>query len=62
MYYFVGTGVKQCTFKWLISNDIAHKEIVFNALVIQHLIMITYISYEIIFTIFLLKLINIAPL
>ena len=28
------TGVKQCTFQWLISNDIAHKEMVFNGLVL----------------------------
>ena len=34
---------------------------VFNSLVIRHLIMITCISYEIIFTIYLPKLINIAP-
>ena len=55
-------GLKQCTFQWLFSNDIAHKEIVFSGLVIRHLIMITCISYEITFTISLPKLINIAPL
>ena len=53
--------VKQCTFQWLISNDISHKEMVFNGWVIHHLIMITCISYEIIFTISLPKLIDIAP-
>ena len=56
------TGVKQCTFQWFISNDIVHKEMVCNGLVIHHLIMITCISYEIIFTISLPKLTNIAPL
>ena len=39
------TGVKQCTFQWLISNDIAHREMVFNCLVIHHLIMMACISY-----------------
>ena len=56
------TGVKQCTFQGLISNDIAQKEMVFNGLVIHHLIMITCISYEFIFTISLPQLINRAPL
>ena len=41
-------------------RDIAHKEMVFNGLVIHHLIMISCISYEIMFT--APKLINIAPL
>ena len=45
------TGVKQCTFYWLISNDIAQKEMVLNSLLIHHLIMITCNSDEIIFTI-----------
>ena len=54
--------VKQSTFPWFISNDIAQKEIVLNSLLIQHLIMITRISYEIIFTIALPKLIYIARL
>ena len=67
------TGVKQCTFQWMISNDIAHKEMFFNGfqrfssmvfsgLVIHHLIMITFISYEIILTISLPELVYIAPL
>ena len=55
-------GVKQWTFQWLISIYIAYKDMGFNGLVIHHLIMITRISYEIIFTISLPKLINIAPL
>ena len=38
------TGVKQCTFHWLIANDIAQKEMVFNGLIIHHLIM-NYIYY-----------------
>ena len=45
--------VKQCAFQWLILNGIAHKEMVFNGWVIHHLIMISCISYEIIFTIYL---------
>ena len=56
------TGVKQCIFQWLISNDIAQNETVFNGLIIHHLIMIICISYEITFTIYLPKFINIAPL
>ena len=59
---FVSTRVKQCTFHWLISNDIAQKEMVLSSSVIQPLIIITCISYEIVFTISLPKLINIAPL
>ena len=61
--YLTGfTEVKHCTLQWLISNDTACKERVFNGLVIHHLIMITCISYEIIFTISPSKLINIASL
>ena len=56
------TGVKQCTFQCIISNDIAQKEMVFNGLVIHHFIVIACISYEIIFTISLPRLINIAPI
>ena len=44
------------------SNDIPHKEMVFNGLVIHNLIMIIYISYGITFTTSLPKLMNIAPL
>ena len=54
------TGVKQCTFHWLISIDIAQKGMVLNSLIIHHLIMITCISYEIIFAMSLPKLIDIA--
>ena len=64
LWWFKGgsiTGVKQCTFQWLISNDIAQIETVFNSLIIHHLILITCISYEMMFTISLPKLINIAP-
>ena len=50
------TGVKQYTFQWLITNDVEHKGMVLNGLVIHHLIMITCINYEIIFTIALPKL------
>ena len=32
----VYTGVKQCKFQWLISYDIAQKEMVFNSLIIHH--------------------------
>ena len=39
------TGVKQCTFQWLISNGIAQKEMVFHSLFNHHFIMITCISY-----------------
>ena len=39
----------------------AHKDMVFSSLAILHLIMITCISYAIIFIIFLPKFINIAP-
>ena len=54
---FNTTGVKLCTFHWLISNGIAQKERVLNGLISHHSIMITCISYEIIFTISLPKLI-----
>ena len=37
-------------------------EFVFNSLISNHSIMITYISYEIISTTYLPKLINIAPI
>ena len=57
----LATGTQR-TFQRLISNDIAHKEMVFKSLVIHHLIMITCISFEIVFTVSLPKLINIAPL
>ena len=56
----VSCGVKQCTFHWLISDDIEKKEMVLNSLIIHHLIMMTCISYEIILTTSLPKLINIA--
>ena len=56
------TGVKQCTFRWLISHDSAQKEMVLISLIIHHLIMITCISYAIIFTLALPILINIASL
>ena len=56
------TGVKQCIFHWLVSNDIAQKEMVWNSLIIYHFIMITHTSYEITFTVSLPKLINIALL
>ena len=56
------TRVKQCTFHWLISNDIAQKDMVSNGLIIHHLIMITCIGYGIIYTISLPKFSNIAPL
>ena len=56
------TGVKQCTFHWLISSDIAQNEMVLSSLIIHHLIIITCISHEIMFTISLPKLINIALL
>ena len=46
----------------LISNDIPRIETVFNSLITHHLIKITRISYETMFTISLQKLINIAPL
>ena len=55
-------GVKQCTFRWLISLYIVHRDMVFASLFIHHLIVITCISCEIIFTISLPKLINIAAL
>ena len=34
-------GVKQCTFWWLISNDIAQKEMVFHSLINDHFTIIT---------------------
>ena len=55
-------GVKQCTFHWMIPNDMVQIEMVLNRFIIHHLITITCISYEIIFTISLPKFINIAPL
>ena len=55
------TGVKQCIFYRLIFKDIAQNEIVLNSLILHHLIMITCISSEIMFTICLPKLVNIAP-
>ena len=54
------TGAKQCTFHCLISNDIAQIEMALYSLITHHLIMITCISYEIMFIISLPKLINIA--
>ena len=39
------TGVKQCTFHWLISNDIAQKEMALNSVIIHDLITITCNSY-----------------
>ena len=56
------TGVKQRTFHWLISDDIAQKEMVSNGVIIHHLSVITCISYEMILTISQPKLVNIAPL
>ena len=56
------TGVKQCTFHWLISSELVQKERVFNILIIHHLIIVTCISYGNIFGIFVPKCINIAPL
>ena len=56
------TGLKQCTFNWLISNDITQNVMVLNSLILHHLIVITFISYKIILTISLPTLINIAPL
>ena len=55
-------GVKQYIFLRLISHDITQKEMVLNSLIIHDLIIITFISYENIFTISLPKLINIVPL
>ena len=59
---YINTGVKQCTFHWLISNDIAQNEMVYSSLIIHHMIMITCISYAIMFTISVPILITIAPL
>ena len=47
------TGAKQCTFHRLISIDIAQKEMDFNSIIIHYLIMITCISYEIIYLLYL---------
>ena len=55
------SGVKQYTFRQLISSDIAKIEMVFN-LIIHHSIMITCISYEITFTLSLPNWIDIPPL
>ena len=49
--------ISMIDFQWYCT-----KGMVFNSLIIHHLIMITCISYEIVFTISLPKLINIAPL
>ena len=59
--YAGSTGVKQSTFHWLISSELVHKQRVFNILIIQHLIIITCISYENIFAISVPKCIDIAP-
>ena len=56
------TGVKQCTFYWLISSELVQKQRVFNNMIIHHLIMITCISYGNIFAILVPKCIDIAPL
>ena len=56
------TAVKQCKFHGLISNDIAQKYMVLNSFIIDHLIMITCVSYKIIFTISVPKLITITQL
>ena len=49
------TGVKQCTFHWSISSELAQKLKVFNSLIIHQLIMITCISYGNIYAIFVPK-------
>ena len=56
------TGVKQCTFHWLISSELEQKQWTLISLLIRQLFMITCISYENIFAISLPKYINIAPL
>ena len=56
------TGVKQCTFHWLISSELIKKQRVFNSLIIYQLFMITCIRYENIFAISVPKCIKIAPL
>ena len=35
IYIFI-TGVKQYTFRWLISHDITQKEMVLSSLIIHH--------------------------
>ena len=55
------TGMKQCTWHWFISSEPVKKQGVFNSLIIQHLIIITFISYENKFAISVPKCINIAP-
>ena len=59
---FQFTGVKQCIFHWFISYGIAQTEIVLNSSLSHHFILIPYISYEIIFTVSLPKVINIVLL
>ena len=56
------TGVKQCTFHWLISSELIQEHRVFISLIIYHLIMMTCISYGNIFAKLLPKYINVAPL
>ena len=45
------TGVKQCTFHWLISSELVQKQRVVHGLITPHLIIITGISYGNIFAI-----------
>ena len=48
---FVVSSRSNVTIWWLVSNAIAQKEMVFNSLIIHHLIMTTCISYEMMFAI-----------
>ena len=49
---------KQCAIQWLISRELVQRQRVFNFLIIQHLIIITCISYENVFAISIPKCIN----
>ena len=45
------TGVKQCTFHWLVSSELVQKQRVSKSLIIHHLIVITCSSYGNVFAI-----------
>ena len=48
--------------QWLVPNDLAQKQMVFNSLISPYLIMITGVGYQNTFIVSLPKCIDIAPL
>ena len=50
------TGVKRCSFQWLISIEFAQKHMIFNSLIFHYLSMIICISYENIYSLYLFQI------